>query len=384
MTQRRLAVVASARVSGEQREFGSYRLLRRLGVGGMAETFEAVRRESGGFEQRVCLKRVLPAFSSDPSFVKRFQREARLAASLRHSNVVGVTDFGEVDGVSYIALELVDGVDLRSFLRIQPEHRLDASLVACIGLDLAYALEHAHERLVHRDVSPSNVLIGRSGEAKLADFGLAKPVGGAGVTSSGNVPGKVPYMSPEQIRGETVDARSDLFSLGVVLFEALAGRRPFDGPHDVVTMQRIVEGERLDLNDVAPGVPASLTQCIDRLLEVDREMRTPSATALVDSISAVEGSAQGQRRLASMVEAMRGGPSTRMHVRARQEDPDTELSPPGPLPSNEPAPEAVKARALRRWGAAALVAALLLAGALFVFRSTQTNTEGGAGIVEYR
>ncbi|MEM9730513.1 MAG: hypothetical protein AAF997_18175, partial [Myxococcota bacterium] len=122
----------------------------------------------------------------------------------------------------------------------------------------------------------------------------------------------------------------------------------------------------------------------DRLLEVDREKRTPSATALVDSISAVEGSAQGQRRLASMVEAMRGGPSTRMHVRARQEDPDTELSPAGPLPSNEPAPEAVKSRALRRWGAAALVAALLLAGALFVFRSTQTNTEGGAGIVEYR
>ena len=139
-------------------------------------------------------------------------------------------------------------------------------------------------------------------------------------------------MAPEQIRGERSDARSDLFSLGVVMFEAVAGVRPFDGAHDVVTMQRIVEGQRLDLAEVAPNIPLGLRRCIEALLVIDPAGRTPSASALVDALSEVETSGSPNPTLAAMVEAQRGGPATRMHVRARQADPDTELSPAEALP----------------------------------------------------
>ena len=350
---------------GEPREFGSYRLLRRLGVGGMAETFEAARAGTGGFEQRVCLKRVLPAYSHDPEFISRFRREAKLAAGLRHSNIVGVTDFGEVDGVSYMALELVDGVDLRSFLRSLADEKLPPEMVVLIGLDLAYGLEHAHQSIVHRDVSPANVLISRAGETKLADFGIAKAIEGANVTASKNVQGKIPYMSPEQMRGETVDARSDLFSLGVVLFEAAAGTRPFDGAHDVVTMQRIVDGQRRSLADVAPDVPMQLQKIIESLIAIDPEDRTPSASRLVEELAALEPAPRVRRELAAMVEAQRGGPRTRMHVRAREEDPDTELSRVLELPDVarvEPAPRTTgKAGGGGRRAGIALLAVITLA-----------------------
>lgn len=356
-------------MQGEPREFGSYRLLRRLGVGGMAETFEAARTGTGGFEQRVCLKRVLPAYSHDPEFISRFRREAKLAAGLRHSNIVGVTDFGEVDGVSYMALELVDGVDLRSFLRSLADEKLPPEMVVLIGLDLAYGLEHAHQSIVHRDVSPANVLISRAGETKLADFGIAKAIESAHVTASKNVQGKIPYMSPEQIRGERVDARSDLFSLGVVLFEAAAGARPFDGAHDVVTMQRIVDGQRPSLADVAPGVPVELQKIIESLIAIDPEDRTPSASQLVEELAALEPAPQVRRDLAAMVEAQRGGPSTRMHVRAREEDPDTELSRAPDLPANAHVegmpPAAGKERGRGRRAVLAVLAVLtLIAGAV--------------------
>jgi len=169
---------------GEPREFGPYQLVRRLGVGGMAETFEAARIGASGFEQRVCLKRVLPAFGQDDDFVSRFRREARLAAKLRHTNIVGVVGFGEIRGLQYMALELVDGVDLRSFLKSLPGEKLPPETVALIGFDLARALEHAHATLVHRDISPSNVLLSRTGEAKLADFGLAKAIDNTTATAS--------------------------------------------------------------------------------------------------------------------------------------------------------------------------------------------------------
>ncbi|MDH3201278.1 MAG: protein kinase [Myxococcales bacterium] len=320
-------------MSGEPREFGSYRLVRRLGVGGMAETFEAARAGTGGFEQRVCLKRVLPAYSHDPEFIGRFHREAKLAAQLRHGNIVGVTDFGEVEGVSYMALELVDGVDLRSLLRSLADEKLPPEMVVLIGLDLAYALEHAHQSIIHRDVSPANVLISRAGETKLADFGIAKAIESAAATASKIVQGKIPYMSPEQMRGEAVDARSDLFSLGVVLFEAVAGVRPFDGAHDVETMQRIVEGQRRSLSETAPDLPIELQAVIDGLIATDPEDRTPSASRLVEELAVLAPTPQVRRELASMVETQRGGPSTRMHVRARGEDPDTELSRAQELPS---------------------------------------------------
>src|SRR5690606_14328239 len=146
----------------DAREFGPYEIVRRLGVGGMAETFLALRRSAHGVEQRVCLKRVLPAFAGDPSFLRQFEREARIASTLRHSSIVSVVEFGDVAGTQYLALELVDGVDLRDYLASQPGRALDPLLVARIALDLGHALRHAHESgsgVVHRDVSPANVLL---------------------------------------------------------------------------------------------------------------------------------------------------------------------------------------------------------------------------------
>jgi len=364
-------------MAGEAREFGPYHLVRRLGVGGMAETFEATRVAAGGFEQRVCLKRVLPAFSGDDEFVSRFQREAKLAAQLRHTNIVGVIDFGEVDGVHYMTLELVDGVDLRSFLKSSPSDKLSADTVALIGLDLAYALEHAHGTLVHRDISPSNILLSRSGETKLADFGIAKAIDNVNVTASRSAKGKIPYMSPEHMRGETTDGRADLFSLGVVLFEAAAGARPFDGAHDVETMQKILDGDRLSLEEVAPDVPAPLRGVIERLIEVDPKARTASATQLIEELAVLAPPPAVRQELASTVEAHRGGPGARMHVRAREEERDTELSrPPAPVQMTAQHAEAQRPTPRKRGRAVMLVGALLallvtaVAGSQLLERST--------------
>jgi len=369
----------------EPREFGSYRLVRRLGIGGMAETFEAARRGTGGFEQRVCLKRVLPAFSDDPEFIDRFHEEARLAAHLRHSNIVGVTDFGEVRGVSYMALELVDGVDLRSLLRSVPKRRLPWEMVALIGLDLAHALEYAHRTVVHRDVSSANVLIGRDGEAKLADFGIAKAIGIDAATASKRVQGKVPYMAPEQIRGEPVDVRTDLFSLGVVLFEAAAGRRPFDGEHEIETMHRVVEGRRVALASLAPSLPNELASAIEGLLAHDPELRTPSATNLIEELAACAPPPGSRRELAALVEAQRGGPSTRMHVQARDRERDTELSRApdivGRVPDVEPERPS-SARTFRRPSLAVLaiaLAAALAVGAVALVHRNEPPQEAPSG-----
>ena len=373
-------------MAGEPRDFGPYHLVRRLGVGGMAETFEATRAGAGGFEQRVCLKRVLPAFSEDDEFVSRFQREAKLAAQLRHTNIVGVIDVGEIGGVHYMTLELVDGVDLRSFLKSSPGEKLSPDMVALIGMDLAYALEHAHASLVHRDISPSNILLSRSGEAKLADFGIAKAIDNTAATASRSAKGKIPYMSPEHMRGEPIDGRADLFSLGVVLFEAAAGVRPFDGAHDVETMQKILDGDCRTLKEVAPEVPAPLRDLIERLIEVNRDARTPSASRLIEELAAVAPAPWLRRELASTIESHRGGPGARMHVRAREEERDTELSRrPMLAPANDrenaasQPPQARKPGRALIWGGALLASLIAaVAGTQWLAQSAQTPTKKSA------
>ncbi|MCA9600797.1 MAG: serine/threonine protein kinase, partial [Myxococcales bacterium] len=279
-------------MAGPGETFGPYRIVRRIGVGGMAETFLAVRFGPRNFEQRVCLKRVLPAFELDAKFVEQFVEEASIAASLRHSNIVGVIDVGEVGGTHFMALELVEGADLRSVLAKLPGERLRPDLVILLAVELAQALHHAHTQMrrggptgvVHRDISPSNVLISYAGEIKLADFGIAKAMRNSSASASGVVKGKIPYMAPEQARAEDLDARSDLFSLGVLLFEALSGRRPFDGATDVQTLTRVLSGERQFLREAAPDAPEELVETIERLLAFDREERWPSAEALLAAL----------------------------------------------------------------------------------------------------
>ncbi len=279
------------------RTFGPFTLVRRLGAGGMAETFEAVRTGPGGFEQRVCVKRILPAVGDDPAFVRLFRDEARLAARLRHANIVQVIDFGVADGAHYLALELVEGCDLRELLRVErtraglapgaPGGGLTSGLVAFLAVELATALEIAHggaEAIVHRDLSPSNVLLSAAGEVKLADFGIARAITDNLATSTRAVRGKVPYMAPEYALRGVVDRRVDLFALGVLLYEALAGVRPFDGRSDVETLSNLERGARTPLGAHCPTAPPALIAAIEGLLAPSPDSRTPNATALLDAL----------------------------------------------------------------------------------------------------
>ena len=284
-------------------EFGPYEIVRRLGVGGMAETFEAIRRGPQGITQHVCLKVALPALRDDQEFVRLFQREARLAAKLRHSNIVGVVDYGNVDDTPYIAFELVHGVDLLTLLTARGP--LPFGQVALLAVELAKGLDHAHnltlaagldvsgtnlEGVIHRDVSPSNILLSQYGEVMLTDFGVAKALSAAPralsatsiVLPKGRVKGKVPYMAPEQLRNEPLDGRTDLFGLGVVLFEALTGERPFGG-NEPSTIMRILKGEHIPLCEAASEAPQRFCEVIDRLLEPERELR-PTASAFLEQL----------------------------------------------------------------------------------------------------
>ncbi|MFK7990931.1 MAG: serine/threonine-protein kinase [Sandaracinaceae bacterium] len=289
--------------------FGPYELVHRLGTGGMAETYLAVRRGPGGFVQHVCLKRILPAFESDPSFVAQFLEEARLAARLRHGNIAQVVDFGEVGGSHYLALELIDGMDLRTLLQRLRDRgaRLSPEQVVHIGLELAAALEVAHradrERppIIHRDVSPSNVLVSREGEVYLTDFGIARALGAQRRTDSGVVRGKVPYMAPEYAMTGEFDARTDLFGLGVLLFEALAGERPYQGRTELETLTVIREGRHRSLAELAPGAPPALIGVVEQLLRPEPAARPASAGALLDALASVAPPATVSRQLGGVV-----------------------------------------------------------------------------------
>jgi serine/threonine protein kinase len=259
----------------------------------MAETFVAVRRGPGRFEQTVCIKRILPGLESDAEFVASFLDEARTSATLRHTNIVQVLDFGVANDSHYLALELVDGVDLRALLRGQRgacAQALPAELVVLVAFELAAALAHAHgpdprrPTVAHRDISPSNVLVSRAGEIKLTDFGIARAEHITRRTRSGVLKGKVPYMPPEYIEHGEFDARSDLFSLGVLLYELLMGRRPFDGASDIDTVRRILAGQAAGMPAPTSELERVLQDCISRLIAVAPDARFQSAAQLADAL----------------------------------------------------------------------------------------------------
>jgi serine/threonine protein kinase len=272
--------------------FGDYELRERLGVGGMAETFVAIRRGPGGFEQRVCLKRILPTFAGDTEFVEMFLREARMSALLHHGHIARVLDFGIADRAHYLTLELIEGTDLRAALRHlrRRGESLDPGLTSYVAHALASALDFAHTAdengnaagIIHRDVSPSNVLLSNAGEVKLADFGIAKASNLPGSIQSAALKGKIPYMAPEYALGRHCSARSDLFSLGVLLYECLAGYRPFDGGR----------------------TPAPLVDAIESLLVPDPDERPPNAAAFIAMLTEVPPPPLAQRDLGELVRAV--------------------------------------------------------------------------------
>jgi serine/threonine protein kinase len=290
---------------------GAYELLRPLGAGGMAETFVATRRGPAGFEQRVCLKRILPGCAADPLFVELFLDEARLLARLQCANIVHVHDFGEVDGTYYMALELIDGVDLEgllSALRARGE-RMPEQVALYVVSELLSALSYAHtleidgeeQHIVHRDISPSNVLLSKTGEVKLTDFGIAKARGRTHRTQAGHTKGKIAYMSPEQMRAEELDGRSDLFAVGVVLFELLTATHPFDADTDFALQLNIMQGTRKPLRELLPGASDALARLVDSLLATDKDQRPASASDAMELIPPLDNNHTLQKTLASLV-----------------------------------------------------------------------------------
>jgi serine/threonine protein kinase len=294
--------------------FGDYELLGRLGVGGMAETFVAIRRGPGGFEQRVCLKRILPTFADEADFVEMFRREARMSALLNHGQIARVLDFGIADGAHYLTLELIEGTDLRTALRHlrRRGESLDPGLTSYVAHAIASALDFAHTAdehgvaagIIHRDVSPSNVLLSNVGEIKLADFGIAKATNVPGSIQSGALKGKVPYMAPEYALGRRCSPRSDLFSLGVLLYECLAGFRPFDGGSDIETLDRARNGRHDLLHEAAPETPTPLADAIESLLVPSPDERPPNAAAFIAMLANVPPPSMAQRDLGVLVRSI--------------------------------------------------------------------------------
>ncbi|MEM7435539.1 MAG: serine/threonine-protein kinase, partial [Myxococcota bacterium] len=264
-----------------------------------------------GFEQRVCVKRILATFQQEPEFVAMFRREARLSALLHHGNIARVLDFGVVGGAHYLALELIEGSDLRGLMDAERNEgrTLDPQLVLYLARSLGSALEFAHtadERgvaagILHRDLSPSNVLLSFAGEIKLADFGIAKQTHRPGSLRSTAIKGKVPYMAPEYALGRHYDARTDLFSLGVLLYECLVGRRPFDGDNDIETLDNARHGIHEPLESAAPATPKVLIAAIEGLLHPHPPDRTANATQLLDQLEALQESPLCRRALGELV-----------------------------------------------------------------------------------
>lgn len=270
--------------------FGRYTLLERVGGGGMATVYRASLTGAGGFEKDVAVKVIRQELSEESQFTAMFLDEARLSARLNHANVVQTFDFGEAEGVHFLAMELVRGRTLAATLRICAAKgtRLGLAPSLHVAAEVAKGLGYAHRLsgaggeplgIVHRDVSPQNVLISREGEVKLADFGIAKAVNRSHVTQPGRVRGKCAYMAPEQIRGEDLDGRADVFALGIVLWECLTCRPLFEGDSDAAVLMQVLEKELPPPSAFAPDVPPAVDDLVLRLLARDRRERPDSTAA---------------------------------------------------------------------------------------------------------
>jgi serine/threonine-protein kinase len=346
--------------------YGPYTLLHRIAAGGMAEIFRARRRGVAGFEKIIAVKRILPHLSHDPEFVQRFVDEARVAAGLAHPNIVQIFDLGRVGASYYIAMEYVHGADLRSVLRRLRDsgRRMSIALGALIACRVAAALEHAHRKagadgrpleIVHRDVSPPNILISFDGNVKLTDFGIARAAIRVAVTEKGALRGKLMYMSPEQASGLAVDHRSDIFSLGVVLYELLTDQRPFSAASDLSLLEAVRRGTFQRAAELNTELPERLDRAVSWALAKEPGDRPADAgllrRELEESLAEVGNPAESE--LAAL---MRGLFEKEAAEERDVAHPDATLVPPvNTEPFREPTPVVPRepmslARLLERFG----------------------------------
>jgi serine/threonine protein kinase len=309
---------------------GPYELVERLATGGMAEVYLARRAGPHGFQKFVAVKRILPQLARDPDFVAMFVDEARMCARLSHPNIVQVFDFGEEEGELYMAMEYVDGSTGARLIRAAAAKGEKLPLDVCfhVTLSILRGLEYAHGarddggvslRLVHRDVSPGNVLIDRSGAVKLTDFGIARATDFERRTDVGQLKGKLGYMSPEQVVGKELDARSDLFTLGIVLAEMVILRPLFSGGTEMDVLLRIRDADLSAIDRAPERAPDDVRAVLYRALEKDPLLRYPSAKAFAEAIEDVMRRRRlqvGPAKLAAWIE--------RLGLASEEEvDPDT-------------------------------------------------------------
>ena len=279
--------------------FGQYEILEKIASGGMADVYKARRSGVEGFQKIVAIKKILPHLADNEQFIGMFADEAKLAAQLSHPNVVHIHDLGKIDAGGYfIAMEYVDGRDLRAILHSAREVStpMPVPLAIYVASKVASALDYAHRRrdpggkelaIVHRDVSPQNILISYEGEIKLCDFGIAKAASKASTTQSGALKGKLQYMSPEQAWGRPIDHRSDLFSLGSVLFEMLTGEKLFRGDSDLNLLEKVRAAEVPMPSSLNPEIPKSLDAILGKTLAREPDERYGSASDLLRDLEAV-------------------------------------------------------------------------------------------------
>ena len=264
--------------------FGKYLLLDRINVGGMAEVFKAKTFGIEGFERIIAIKRILPNMADDEEFINMFVDEARIAVQLSHANIVQIYELGKIENQYYIAMEYVSGKDLRQILDRyrKKEKTLPVPAAAYITSKLCEGLDYAHRKsdptgrplnVIHRDVSPQNILVSFEGAVKITDFGIAKAEDRASKTQAGVLKGKFGYMSPEQVRGLEIDHRSDIFAVGILLYEMVTGKRLFIGESDFSTLERVRKAEVIPPSEHNPDLPPEFEQLVMRTLARERDER---------------------------------------------------------------------------------------------------------------
>jgi serine/threonine-protein kinase len=272
------------------RQLGRYTCIREIGAGGMAVLYLAQRTGAKGFTKRFALKRIKPKYAADTDFTRMFMREAKLSATLDHPNIAQVVDFGQDGQEHFIVMEYVHGLDLRRLIRASEENTLPLECALSVATRVCAALHYAHEKrdpdgrpleLVHRDVSATNVLVSMDGAVKLTDFGIAKGFAADGTgTSSSMLVGKPGYMSPEQVRCEALDRRSDVFCIGILLYEMTTGRRCFYGDSVFAVLNATQRAQFVAPSKRLPNYPPALEAIITRALQASPDARFASAREL--------------------------------------------------------------------------------------------------------
>jgi TonB family protein len=328
--------------------FGQYELLEKIASGGMAEVFRARRSGVEGFQKTVAIKKILPHIADNDEFITMFADEAKLAAELNHPNIVHIYDLGKIQAGGYfIAMEYVEGTDLRSILVAgrQVSLPMPVPLAVYVASKVASALDYAHRRrdargeelhIVHRDVSPQNILISHEGEIKLCDFGIAKADRKVSQTESGSLKGKLQYMSPEQAWGKPIDHRSDLFSLGCVLHEMLTGKRLFRGATDMVVLELVRKAEVVAPSQVNADVSAALDAVVLKALARERDARYATGSEMLRDLESILYSytpAPGSADVAIYLNRLREAEAAA--VEARPAEPARAPAPP-PVPAPIP------------------------------------------------